>query len=93
MLEVILKNSLQTGHQNLHILKISQLTKIYFLTFLVEKNPFITVADAISDLPQIKSGEGSDRMDYPDSKILTKYQSEMRDWEKEYKQRNSPSNL
>ena len=41
----------------------------------------VTVKQAISDLPKLKSGEGSDVMDYPESnEELTEFQFLMRDW-------------
>lgn len=42
--------------------------------------PWITVAQAISDLPSIKSGEGFEEMSYPDiqNDVLTEYQKKMR---------------
>lgn len=46
-----------------------------------ELPPPITVWKAISDLPQIKSGEGADEMEYPKQIIqLSPYQKKMRDW-------------
>lgn len=41
----------------------------------------VTVRHAISDLPQIRSGEGSDEMDYPKiTDVLSDFQKMMRDW-------------
>ncbi len=43
-------------------------------------NP-ISVKEAISDLPKLKSGEGSDEMSYGRKRKLTEYQISMRNWD------------
>lgn len=43
-----------------------------------EKKPYVTVRDAISDLPKIRDGGGEELMEYPKNKNLTQYQVERR---------------
>jgi DNA (cytosine-5)-methyltransferase 1 len=49
----------------------SQLT----LDGVLDRQKFVNIFDAISDLPSLEPGEGADEMPYPDSKNLTPYQA------------------
>ena len=42
------------------------------------EDDYYTIRDAISDLPLLKSGEGTEEAEYPKDKILTQYQKQMR---------------
>lgn len=41
------------------------------------KDTYVSVMDAISDLPELNSGEGIEAINYPDNVILTEYQKKM----------------
>ena len=47
-----------------------------------DTQPFVNVRAAISDLPQIHSGEGAEVMEYPLDAVLSDFQRQMRDWDK-----------
>ncbi|MDF2800674.1 MAG: cytosine methyltransferase [Anaerocolumna sp.] len=52
-------------------------SKSLFPTATHNKKSYVTILDAISDLPKLNAGEGKEEIPYEQNKIITKYQTKL----------------